>query len=544
MAGEFDYSQIQGVRGNTFVTREFIEAVEEMAERLETEPQYVLAAMSFETGGTFNPAIQNSIGATGLIQFLRSTAIGLGTTTEILKNMSAVEQLEFVEKYFDPFAGRLDTLVAVYTSILSGSPREPEDVLFRAGTPAFRLNPLDWNQDGEITAAEAATPVAARLVGGVKLVQQRLVDQEFVPDNLREGFADGRWGKNTSEALARFQRSKNLPETGLMDEATGAELFPETVSNPVITQEVVLERGSEGAAVEALQDNFVSLGYMTIEAIAGGHGTFGPRTEAAVNLFQGHVGLDVTGKFGDREQKIVDDVNAGVSRGNSNTQVVKAIQNRLIALGFMTQTQVNTGPGTFGGQTETAVKNLQTRNNLPASGIVEPVTYKALFNSETGLFTPVAGINFMVAHDDILITEQVREKVERLAGVYRQETGERLIVTSGYRPPFRQARAMYENAIDFGEATVRATYTATDLVDEILAAFRPQRNNPTAAIAAMQAVIEAQIRRGRFISNHLLSNAVDVRKRTTRLSVLRAAAASVGGRVVVEGNHYHIELPV
>ena len=66
----FDYNSIQGVNGNRFVTAEFIRGVEAMAGRLGTRPEYILAVMSFETGGSFNPAIRNGIGATGLIQFL------------------------------------------------------------------------------------------------------------------------------------------------------------------------------------------------------------------------------------------------------------------------------------------------------------------------------------------------------------------------------------------------------------------------------------------------------------------------------------------
>ena len=80
----FDYNTIQGVNGNRFVTPEFIRGVEAMAGRLGTRPEYVLAVMSFETGGSFDPAEGNSIGATGLIQFLPSTARGLGTTTGAL----------------------------------------------------------------------------------------------------------------------------------------------------------------------------------------------------------------------------------------------------------------------------------------------------------------------------------------------------------------------------------------------------------------------------------------------------------------------------
>src|SRR5215207_6507026 len=226
MAAKFEYPRIEGVRGNANVTPESIAAADQMAERLGTQPEYILAAMSFETGGRFDPSIQNGIGATGLIQFLRSTAQNLGTTTEKLAKMSAVAQLAFVEKYFEPFKGKLGTLEAVYTSILSGSPKKPDAVLFKAGTPAYKLNPLDWNDDGIITAREATTPVAARMFGGVKAVQQRLLEAGAVPAAARGGFVDGRWGGNTTKAIAAFQKKNKLEETGLMDEETGLALFP------------------------------------------------------------------------------------------------------------------------------------------------------------------------------------------------------------------------------------------------------------------------------------------------------------------------------
>jgi hypothetical protein len=59
-----------------------------------------MAAMAFETGGSFSPAVPNKAGsgAVGLIQFMPSTAKGLGTSTEALKKMSAVQQLDFVKK--------------------------------------------------------------------------------------------------------------------------------------------------------------------------------------------------------------------------------------------------------------------------------------------------------------------------------------------------------------------------------------------------------------------------------------------------------------
>ena len=561
MAARFEYSRIEGVQGNANVTPEFIDAVEQLAERLGTKPEYLLAAMSFETGGRFDPSVQNGIGATGLIQFLRSTAQGLGTTTEKLAKMSAVAQLAFVEKYFEPFKGKLDTLEAVYTSILSGSPKKPEAVLFKAGTPAYRLNPLDWNDDGIITAREATTPVAARMFGGVKAVQQRLLEVGVVPAAAKAGFADGRWGGNTTKAVAAFQKKNKLEETGLMDEATGLALFapppapaPATATTLPITAEgvtvgIALEKGSLSEAVGLLQDALVELGYMTLDQISNFHGTFGPKTEAAVSAFQQHLGLTATGKFGDVERKALEDVKSGVGKGNPNTQLVKALQTRLVELSLLTQKQVSTGFGTFGGQTEAAVKQFQTNNKLSASGVVEAKTFRALFNqiatttptSSSGVFTAQAGDHFTVA-SGILMTADLQEKVANLANHYFAITGNGLIVTSGYRPPDRQSKAMYDKLVNEGETSVRNLYKNKVLIDEILNVYRSNKGNPPVAVAEIQKTIEGQMKRGKFISNHLLSNAIDVRKATTNLASLRTAVSQVGGRVVVEGNHYHIEL--
>jgi hypothetical protein len=57
--------------------------------------------MAFETGGTFSPSQKNAAGSSviGLIQFMSTTAKNLGTSTSELAKMTAVEQLNYVEKY-------------------------------------------------------------------------------------------------------------------------------------------------------------------------------------------------------------------------------------------------------------------------------------------------------------------------------------------------------------------------------------------------------------------------------------------------------------
>ena len=55
--------------------------------------------MFFES--KMNPSAQNpSSNAIGLIQFMPTTAKSLGTSVSELKNMSAIDQLDYVEKFF------------------------------------------------------------------------------------------------------------------------------------------------------------------------------------------------------------------------------------------------------------------------------------------------------------------------------------------------------------------------------------------------------------------------------------------------------------
>lgn len=164
----YDYTQITGVQGNPNVTPEFLREVEGVAQRVGAQPEHLMAAMSFETGGSFASDVQNPrSSATGLIQFMDSTAKGLGTTTGQLAQMSPTEQLQYVEKYFEPYRGRLNDLESVYTTILAGSPHESGDVLFSQGEKAFGPNrELDVNHDGRITAAEATAHVRDRMGAG------------------------------------------------------------------------------------------------------------------------------------------------------------------------------------------------------------------------------------------------------------------------------------------------------------------------------------------------------------------------------------------
>lgn len=145
---------------------EFMSELDRLATKYEIEPSILAAVMDFETGGTFNPAEKNKAGSsgTGLIQFMANTAKGLGTTTAELAKMSRVEQMAYVEKYFDQWASKIKGGNAsdVYMAVLFPKAIDKPDsyVLFRQGTTAYKQNKgLDTNGDGTVTKAEAARSV-------------------------------------------------------------------------------------------------------------------------------------------------------------------------------------------------------------------------------------------------------------------------------------------------------------------------------------------------------------------------------------------------
>lgn len=136
-------------------------------------PSDIMSCMAFESAETFSPNVKNAAGsgAVGLIQFMPTTAQGLGTTTDALAHMYATEQLDYVEKYFRPYASRVHSLSDMYMAILLpkyvGMP--DSSVLFTQGGVSYRQNAgLDANSDGKITKAEAAGKVMDKKAKGLK----------------------------------------------------------------------------------------------------------------------------------------------------------------------------------------------------------------------------------------------------------------------------------------------------------------------------------------------------------------------------------------
>ncbi len=141
------------------VGAEFANKVIYISRKLNVNPNWLMAIMNFESG--LKPsAINKHTNATGLIQFMPKTAKSLGTSTEELKRMTAVEQLDYVYKYFYPYRYKIKSFVDMYlVTFLPVSVGKPVDWVLRAkNLPAeaiARVNRVfDVNKDGVLTVAE------------------------------------------------------------------------------------------------------------------------------------------------------------------------------------------------------------------------------------------------------------------------------------------------------------------------------------------------------------------------------------------------------
>lgn len=139
----------------------FLAKVQEISRKLEINPNWLMAVMNWESARTFSPSVKNPYSsATGLIQFMRATAIDLGTTVEKLAQMSAVEQLDWVYKYYARYKSKLNSYTDLYLTTFYPVAVGKSSNYILGGTPEVRaqiarVNPaFDINKDQMITKGE------------------------------------------------------------------------------------------------------------------------------------------------------------------------------------------------------------------------------------------------------------------------------------------------------------------------------------------------------------------------------------------------------
>lgn len=156
------------------ITAEVVNKIKEISERLHCNPHDLMAVINAESG--FNPQARNKrSGATGLIQFMPRTAEALGTSTEELAEMSALDQLEYVEKYLQTIKKSVFkkdhnlTGAELYALIYLPKNAAKEEIAHQ-GTAYYRLNSgLDKDKDGIISKSDLA-----------QVIQSKYIDIEIV----------------------------------------------------------------------------------------------------------------------------------------------------------------------------------------------------------------------------------------------------------------------------------------------------------------------------------------------------------------------------
>jgi len=168
---------VAAVPGVAKTTPEFRAALWELASRNGWDVDGIAAVMSIESG--FDPAAKNpSTTASGLIQMIDSTArsVGVGGGAAELRELSAVQQLPYVERYYKrAFFGL--TTPRVHDFYLAGFGKgvgqadgyvladENDPLIYKDGTAnAYILNAgLDVSADGLITVGDIRKVIQSRL---------------------------------------------------------------------------------------------------------------------------------------------------------------------------------------------------------------------------------------------------------------------------------------------------------------------------------------------------------------------------------------------
>lgn len=153
------------------VNRALAEAIVRTAHSLGAHPYDLANVMNHESGFTFRPDVQSGrkLGdafdparATGIIQFLPSTARKLGTTTAALHGMTAAQQMTYVQRYFERVRSGEHT-DSFGANPIAGPRNGKLDSLHKVSMAVFFPRALDWKPHKlfpALVARQHATPAS------------------------------------------------------------------------------------------------------------------------------------------------------------------------------------------------------------------------------------------------------------------------------------------------------------------------------------------------------------------------------------------------
>lgn len=234
--------QMLNVPGLDKTTPEFRSELWRMASRLGLNADYIAAVMSHESG--LNPAATNPKGgATGLIQFMPATAIALGTTTSALRDMSAEDQLKYVERFFKPYAAKIrpgvpgDYLMATFMPAFIGQP---------ANTVLFTRGEIGYEQNAAFDHAGKGTIVISDVTGDIDAIvtKARMRPSLEVDTTLPLGSGgSGSVSPPPAPPSPSFSGPCALPELGFGSVGSAVALWQRFLNRTAIVDTTVIVSG-------------------------------------------------------------------------------------------------------------------------------------------------------------------------------------------------------------------------------------------------------------------------------------------------------------
>lgn len=146
----------------------------------------------------------------------------------------------------------------------------------------------------------------------------------------------------------------------------------------------------------------------------------------------------------------------------------------------------------------------------------------------------------------IKVPAGLKTHIKTIADAYYTATKKDIVVTSGKRTAWSQSDALYTRFKKGGNVN---DYVAQKQAKAIKKAYDDAvklKKNKSAIITDMETVLKNQIKNGKYLSKHLSSKALDVRKKNMSKIEQKAflkACKATAKRCLVEGTpeHFHIQ---
>ena len=199
-------------------------------------------------------------------------------------------------------------------------------------------------------------------------VQSRLMELGFMDNDEPTNY----FGEVTKAAVMIFQRQNGLAQDGIIGPSTLPLLMDANAKH------YAAKLGDVGEDVKRIQNRLYELGYLASADMITG--TYDERTQEAALKLQQINQLSEDGKVGSETMNLLysDEIKANTLSLGEHSEVVQAIQNRLFQLGYLTSSP----DGTYGNDTELAVRTFQSKNDLVVDGYLGPSTRAVILSKE------------------------------------------------------------------------------------------------------------------------------------------------------------------